>query len=170
MLGIERYCRCVALPHFERQERKLKLCRLCREHVYKRVAYPLPSGIRMHRDVGDVALIQHVHEPYITKYPAAIHRGNELMLLIAHLAFQLLRGPRTRKAITLDLFDLPDVLRAHVNDPELHQCASAQLCPICASTVSGTDSAAAFSISRVRISLTLSASLSGHSTISSSCT
>ncbi len=94
----------------------------------QRIGDPLAAPGKIGRDIGDIALIQHIHHPHITENRAVrADGGDEFMLCVLYLPGQLLCGPGQGEAALFDLYNLRDVVRSHIADRVFHQCASAQL-------------------------------------------
>ena len=128
----------VRYAHLQRQKCEIERRRPRAQRVEQRIRDALPPVLRRDGDIADVALVEHVQEVRVAEHRLPRRRDEKHVPVVRQLTGQLRARPRRGKARTLERLELQQVRRSGVTDRAVHQCASAQLAPIFASTSSGT--------------------------------
>ena len=138
MLAVQRDGGRIRCAHLQSQ--KCEIERRCprTQCLEQRIRDALPPKLRRNGDIPDVALIEHVQEVCVAKHRLPRYGDEKHVPVVRQLARQLRARPRRGKARTLERLELRQVHAARITDRDVHQCASAQLAPIFASTSSGT--------------------------------
>ena len=138
MLAVQRDGGRIGCAHLQRQECEIERRRPRAQRVEQRVRDALPPALRRNGDIADVALVEHVQKVCVAEHRLPRSRDEKHVPVVRQLAGQLRARPRRGKARALERGELRQVRRPGVADRVVHQCASAQLVPIFASTSSGT--------------------------------